>query len=89
MNPVKEEMAAITNPANETGDLASVMKGADVFLGVSAKERRLAGYGSLDGEGSILFAIANPDPEILPDAAYAAGCGRRGQRAAAISRTSE
>lgn len=73
MNPVKDEMAAITNPANETGDLASVMKGADVFLGVSAKDAVSQDLVRSMAKDPILFAMANPDPEILPDAAYAAG----------------
>ena len=73
MNPVKEEMAKITNPAKRKGALADVIRGADAFIGVSAP-------GVLTGEmvktmapGAIVFACANPTPEIMPDEAKAAG----------------
>ena len=73
MNPVKEEMAKITNPARRKGSLAEVLRGADAFIGVSAP-------GLLTGEmvksmapGAIVFACANPTPEIMPDEAKAAG----------------
>ena len=73
MNPVKEEMAKITNPAKRKGTLAEVIRGADAFIGVSAP-------GLLTGEmvqsmapDAIVFACANPTPEIMPDEAKAAG----------------
>ncbi len=73
MNPVKEEMAKITNPAKRKGTLAEVLRGADAFIGVSAP-------GLLTGEmvksmvpDAIVFACANPTPEIMPDEARAAG----------------
>ena len=73
MNPVKEEMAKITNPAKRKGTLAEVIAGADAFIGVSAP-------GVLTGEmvktmarDAIVFACANPTPEIMPDEAKAAG----------------
>ena len=73
MNPVKEEMAKITNPAMRQGVLAEVIRGADIFIGVS-------GPGVLTGEmvrtmakDAIIFACANPTPEIMPDEAKAAG----------------
>ena len=73
MNPVKEEMAKITNPARRKGSLAEVLRGADAFIGVSAP-------GLLTGEmvksmapDAIVFACANPTPEIMPDEAKAAG----------------
>ena len=73
MNPVKEEMARITNPAKRSGTLAEVLRGADAFIGVSAP-------GLLTGEmvksmapDAIVFACANPTPEIMPDEARAAG----------------
>jgi len=73
MNPIKEEIANITNPSIEKGNLGDVLKGADVFIGVSVK-------GALTGEmvrrmsqRPIIFAMANPDPEILPDEAFSAG----------------
>ena len=73
MNPVKEEMAKITNPEKRKGTLAEVIRGADAFIGVSAP-------GLLTGEmvqsmapDAIVFACANPTPEIMPDEAKAAG----------------
>ena len=73
MNPVKEEMAKITNPEKRKGSLAEVLRGADAYIGVSAP-------GLLTGEmvksmapGAIVFACANPTPEIMPDEAKAAG----------------
>ena len=73
MNPVKDEMAKITNPMKRTGTLAEVIRGADAFIGVSAP-------GLLTGEmvrsmapDAIVFACANPTPEIMPDEAKAAG----------------
>ena len=73
LNPIKEEMARITNTAREKGSLADVIRGADVFIGVS-------GPGVLTGDmvrsmakDPVIFACANPEPEILPDEAKAAG----------------
>ena len=73
MNPVKDEMAKITNPEKRQGTLAEVIRGADAFIGVSAP-------GLLTGEmvasmapDAIVFACANPTPEIMPDEAKAAG----------------
>jgi len=73
MNPAKEEIAAITNPGGHRGSLADALKGADVFIGVSAPGlvtpemvKRMAG-------DAILFACANPTPEIFPADARAAG----------------
>ena len=73
LNAVKREMAEITNLDHKTGTLADAMKGADVFLGLSA-----AGCVSEDmvksmAENPILFAMANPTPEIMPDLAKKAG----------------
>ena len=73
LNAVKREMAEITNLDRKTGTLADAMKGADVFLGISA-----AGCVSEDmvksmAENPILFAMANPTPEIMPDLAKKAG----------------
>ena len=72
-NPAQEDMAQITNPDGLTGDLAAVMAGADVFIGVSAP-----GIVTPDMVGSmapdaIVFPMANPTPEIMPDLALAAG----------------
>ena len=73
LNPIKEEMAKITNFNREKGSLAEVIRNADVFIGVSAP-------GTLTGEmvktmakDPIIFACANPTPEIFPDEAKAAG----------------
>ena len=73
MNAVKEEMAKITNPAKRKGALGDVIRGADAFIGVSAP-------GVLTGEmvqsmakDAVVFACANPTPEIMPDEAKAAG----------------
>ena len=73
LNPSKMEMAKITNPGEKTGSLADALEGADVFVGVSAPGivteemvRSMAG-------GPIVFAMANPVPEIMPDLARRAG----------------
>ena len=73
MNWIKEEMAAVTNPEHQKGSLADVLEGADIFIGVSAP-------GLVTGEmvrsmnpDPIIFACANPTPEIFPDEAKAAG----------------
>ncbi len=73
LNAVKREMAEITNLEHLTGTLADAMKGADVFLGISA-----AGCVSEDmvrsmNRDPIIFAMANPTPEIMPDLAKKAG----------------
>lgn len=73
MDPYKQELAALTNPRNVRGGLAEAIAGADVFIGVS-----VAGLLSQDMVRSmsadpIVFALANPEPEILPAAAMAAG----------------
>ena len=73
LNSAKQELAQKTNPAKAKGSLAEVIKNADVFLGLS-------GPGTLTGEmvktmapEAIVFAMANPVPEIMPDEALAAG----------------
>ncbi len=73
LNAVKREMAEITNLSRQTGTLADAMVGADVFLGISA-----AGCVSEDmvktmNRDAIIFAMANPTPEIMPDLAKKAG----------------
>ncbi len=67
------ELAAITNQKHLTGTLADAMKGADVFIGVSAPNIVSAEMVSTMAEGAIVFAMANPVPEILPDLAKAGG----------------
>ncbi len=72
-NPAQEDMAQITNPAGLTGDLASVMKGADVFIGVSAPGIVTPDMVASMAPDAIVFPMANPTPEIMPDLALSAG----------------
>ena len=73
LNPVKEEMAKITNFNHEKGTLAEVIKGADVFIGVSAPGTLTKEMVSTMAKDAIIFACANPVPEIFPDEAKAGG----------------
>ena len=73
MNPVKEEMAKITNPAKTEGTLSDAVKGKDVFIGVSAPGVLTKEMVKSMAEAPIIFACANPVPEIMPDEALAAG----------------
>ena len=73
LNWMQEKMAKITNPNGETGNLADAMKGADIFVGVSAPNIVTPEMVSSMAKDSILFAMANPTPEIMPDVAKAAG----------------
>ena len=73
LNPVKEEMAKITNFNKEKGTLAEVIKGADVFIGVSAPGTLTQDMVRSMAKDPIVFACANPTPEIFPDEAKAAG----------------
>ena len=73
LNPAKAEIAAITNHNREQGKLADVIKGADVFIGVSAPGLLTQAMVRSMNRDSIIFACANPVPEILPDEAKAAG----------------
>ena len=73
LNPIKEEMARITNRNHEKGTLAEVIKGADVFVGVSAPGTLTADMVRTMAKDPIIFACANPTPEIFPDEAKAAG----------------
>ncbi len=73
MNWIKEEMAKVTNPAHLTGTLADAMKGADVFIGVSAPGSVTQDMVRSMNKDAIIFACANPTPEIFPDEAKAAG----------------
>ena len=72
-NPAQEDMAQITNPEGYTGDLASVMAGADVFIGVSAPGIVTPAMVQSMAQDAIVFPMANPTPEIMPDLALAAG----------------
>lgn len=73
LNPIKEEMAKITNYNHEKGTLAEVIKGADIFIGVSAPGTLTADMVRTMAKDPIIFACANPTPEIFPDEAKAAG----------------
>ncbi|MDE5824631.1 MAG: NADP-dependent malic enzyme [Lachnospiraceae bacterium] len=73
LNWMQEKMAKITNPNNETGTLADALKGADIFVGVSAPNIVTPEMVQSMASDSILFAMANPTPEIMPDVAKAAG----------------
>jgi malate dehydrogenase (oxaloacetate-decarboxylating) len=73
LNPVKEEMAKITNFTREKGTLADVIRGADVFIGVSAPGTLTQDMVRTMAKDPIIFACANPTPEIFPDEAKAAG----------------
>lgn len=73
LNWMQEKMAQETNPNNETGTLADALKGADIFVGVSAPNIVTPEMVSSMAKDSILFAMANPVPEIMPDVAKAAG----------------
>ena len=73
MNPAKQEIAAITNPLRRKGTLAEVLKGADVFIGVSAPGILTTEMVKTMNRDAIVFACANPTPEIFPDDAKAGG----------------
>lgn len=73
LNPEQEKMSKITNLSRQTGSLADVMKGADVFIGVSAPNIVSEDMVKSMAAEPIVFAMANPMPEIMPDKAKAAG----------------
>ena len=73
LNPVKQEMARITNPERRAGSLAEVIKGADVFIGVSAPGTLTGDMVRTMAKDPVVFACANPTPEIFPEEALAAG----------------
>ena len=73
MNPIKQEMALVTNVKKQQGSLADAMKGADVFIGVSAPGTVTQDMVRSMAKDAIIFACANPTPEIYPDEAKAAG----------------
>ena len=70
---MQEIMAQVTNPAGETGTLADALKQADIFVGVSAPGIVTKEMVASMNKDSILFAMANPVPEIMPDLAKEAG----------------
>lgn len=69
----KKELASCTNPRKVSGGLAEVLQDADIFIGLSGKGLLLPEYVTSMAAKPIIFALANPEPEILPDAARAAG----------------
>lgn len=73
MNPIKEEMAKVTNKDCEKGTLKEAIRGADVFIGVSGPGTLTKEMVRTMAKDSIVFACANPTPEIFPDDAKAAG----------------
>jgi malate dehydrogenase (oxaloacetate-decarboxylating) len=72
-NPAQQEMAAVTNKKGMKGTLADALKGADIFVGVSRPGLLTPEMVSAMAEKSIVFAMANPTPEIMPDEAKAGG----------------
>jgi len=73
MNPAKQEIAEITNPLRRKGTLREVLKGADVFIGVSAPGVLTTEMVKTMNRDAVVFACANPTPEIFPDDAKAGG----------------
>ncbi len=72
-NPAQEEIAKITNLEHKKGNLADAISGADVFIGVSAPNLVTTDMVKSMAEDAIMFPMANPTPEIMPDIAKAAG----------------
>ena len=73
LNWIKEEMAQVTNTVRQSGSLADVLAGADVFIGVSAPNSVTTDMVKTMNRDAIVFACANPTPEIFPDDAKAGG----------------
>lgn len=73
LNWMQESMMDVTNLTHKTGTLADALKGADIFVGVSAPNIVTADMVASMNHDAILFAMANPVPEIMPDVAKAAG----------------
>ena len=73
LNSQKQELLSITNEHNEQGDLADILKGADVFIGVSKGGILNRNHVKTMAKNPFLFAMANPTPEIMPDEALAGG----------------
>lgn len=73
MNPIKEEMAKVTNLAKKSGSLAEMLVGADVFIGVSAPGAVTTEMVKTMNKDAVVFACANPTPEIYPDDANSGG----------------
>jgi malate dehydrogenase (oxaloacetate-decarboxylating) len=75
MNWIKEEMAELTNHDKLKGDLAAAVQNRDVFIGLSAPGILTGKMVKTMAKDPIIFALANPTPEIMPDEALAAGAG--------------
>ena len=73
LNWIQEKMTEVTNLENKTGTLADALRGADIFVGVSAPNIVTSEMVASMNQDAILFAMANPVPEIMPDVAKAAG----------------
>ncbi|MBR4026334.1 MAG: NAD-dependent malic enzyme, partial [Lachnospiraceae bacterium] len=73
LNWMQKKMTEVTNLENQTGTLADALCGADIFVGVSAPNIVTSEMAASMNQDAILFAMANPVPEIMPDAAKAAG----------------
>lgn len=73
LNPAQVELSKVTNPEKKRGGLADVIKGADAFLGVSRPGLLTGDMVRSMAKEPIVFAMANPTPEIFPDEAFAAG----------------
>ncbi len=73
LNPVKEEIAAVTNREKRSGSIHEMLVGADVFIGVSSPGTVTPEDVKAMAPGAILFPMANPTPEIMPDLALEAG----------------
>lgn len=73
MNPIKEEISLVTNKEKRAGSLADMLKGADVFIGVSAPGVVTADMVKTMAKDAIIFACSNPKPEIFPEEAKAGG----------------
>ena len=73
LNWMQKEMMEVTNLENKTGSLADALRGADIFVGVSAPNIVTADMVKTMNKDAIIFAMANPVPEIMPDVAKAAG----------------
>ena len=73
LNEAKKRLAAVTNKNQIKGTLAEAVKGRDLFIGVSAAKVLTQDMVKSMNENAIIFAMANPEPEILPDLAKEAG----------------
>ena len=73
LNWMQQKMTELTNPDNLTGTLADAMKGADIFIGVSAPNTVTRQMAASMNKDAVILAMANPVPEIMPDDAKAAG----------------